>query len=200
MPSATLSRLIERLPHDRLLAVADALERRLRLHEDDLPLDGRAMTWDEVRELEAAGMDVAGHTVNHAVLANLPLAEARREVGGCRAMLAERLARPPRHFAYPNGYHTPVMREIVREAGFEAAATTEDRENVRGGDAFALRRKVLWENSTLGPISYSEALAAVSLDGVLSALGLARTTSGERPDPAPPALAEQAASEAARMA
>ncbi len=188
-PAATLDRLIARLPHDRLVAVADALEARLGTSERDLPAGTRLMTWDEVRALQAAGMDVGGHTVSHAVLANLPPGEARREIAACREALLERLGRPPRHFAYPNGYHTPAVRRFVAECGFEAAVTTEDAENRRGGDPQAIRRKVLWENSTLGPVGYSAAVASCNLEGVFTALGLAGPVDGERPD----ALAEPAA-------
>ncbi|ABS26810.1 polysaccharide deacetylase family protein [Anaeromyxobacter sp. Fw109-5] len=189
-PAATLDRLIARLPHDRLTAIADALEARTGLAEQDLPDDTRAMTWDELAELRAAGMDVGGHTVNHAVLSNLPLPEARREIAGCHEMIAERLG-PPRHFAYPNGYYTPAVRRAVAEAGFETGLTTEDRENARGGDPFAMSRKVLWENSTLGPVSYSAALAICNLDSVFHALGLAHPVSGERPDALPSAVEDE---------
>lgn len=181
---ATLDRLIARLPHDRLLAIADALERRTGLAEADLPDDCRAMTWEDLRALDAAGMDVAAHTVNHAVLSNLPLAAARREIEGSRDMIAEGVGRAPRHFAYPNGFYTPAVRRAVAEAGFQAGVTTEDRENVRGADPYAISRKVLWENSTLGALGYSRAVATCSLEGVFYALGVAHGVSGERPDAA----------------
>ncbi|WP_242345245.1 polysaccharide deacetylase family protein [Anaeromyxobacter terrae] len=191
-PAATLDRLIARLPHERLVAIAGALEARTGLAEQDLPADTRPMTWDELAELRAAGMDVGGHTVNHAVLSNLPLQEARREIAGCSEMIAERLGRPPLHFAYPNGYYTPAVRRAVAEAGFETGVTTEDRENVRGGDPYAMSRKVLWESSTLGPISYSAALAICSLDSVFHTLGLSRHVSGERPDALPGSVDDEA--------
>jgi peptidoglycan/xylan/chitin deacetylase (PgdA/CDA1 family) len=187
-PAATLDRIIARLSHEHLLALAEALERRVGRGEEELAEGTRLMGWDEVRALHAAGVEIGGHSVNHAVLANLPPALARRELTGCRDALAERLGRPPRHFAYPNGYHTPEVRRLVAECGFEAGFTTEDRENVRGGDPLAVGRKVLWENSTLGPLGYSAALACCNLEGVFSALGLARPVPGERLD----ALAEAA--------
>jgi peptidoglycan/xylan/chitin deacetylase (PgdA/CDA1 family) len=182
-PAATLDRLIARLPHEKLLLVASALEVRVGLREQELPAGSRLLDWEQIRALDAAGIDVGGHSVNHAVLPNLPLAEARREVAGCREQLAERLGRPPRHFAYPNGYHTRAVRRLVAEEKFETAVTTEDRENVRGGELHAVRRKVLWENSTLGPLGYSTALAQCAFDGVFHALGLSRAVDGERPDP-----------------
>jgi len=46
---------------------------------------------------------------------------------------------------------------------------------------------MLWENTTLGPSGYSEALAACNLEGVFTALGLARPVAGEfSGEPAPP--------------
>jgi peptidoglycan/xylan/chitin deacetylase (PgdA/CDA1 family) len=181
-PAGTLDRLIGRLPHPRLVALAAALERRLDMAETALPTGSRLLSWDQVRALDAAGVDIGGHSVNHVVLANLPLAEARREIEGCRDQIAERLGRRPRHFAYPNGYHTPAIRAAAAEAGFETGATTEDRENARGGDLHALRRKVLWENSTLGPLGWSPSLATCHFQGVFHALGMAQAVPGERPD------------------
>jgi peptidoglycan/xylan/chitin deacetylase (PgdA/CDA1 family) len=189
-PSETLDRLIAAVPHDALLEVTTALEARTGLSPLDLPAGTRPLDWDELRELAAAGVEVGGHSVRHAALPLLPLDEARREIAGCFAAIAERLGAPPRHFAYPNGFHSPAIRVSVRQAGFETGSTTDDRENVRGGDPYALRRKVLWEGSTLGPVGYSEALATCSLEGVFGLLRVTRDV-GERPDPpvaAPAAL------------
>lgn len=181
-PADTLDRLIARLPHERLRAVADALDRRLGLREQDLPPETRVMSWAELRALEAAGVEVGGHTVEHVALVNVARGVARAEIAGCHARLAQELGERPRHFAYPNGYHSPGLRRAVAEAGFASAATTEDVENRRGGDLFALKRKTLWENSTLGATRYSAAVAACNLDGVFGALGWRRAATGERPD------------------
>jgi peptidoglycan/xylan/chitin deacetylase (PgdA/CDA1 family) len=179
----TLDRLIAWAPHGAVLAVAAALEERTGRTAADLPGGARPLDWDEVKDLAGAGLDVGGHSVRHAALPNLPLSEARREIEGCRDAIAERLGRPPRHFAYPNGFHSPAIRRSVRDAGYETGSTTEDRENVRGCDPYALRRKVLWEGSTLGPLGYSDALATCSFDGVFRALKGRIADAGERPDP-----------------
>jgi peptidoglycan/xylan/chitin deacetylase (PgdA/CDA1 family) len=178
-PAAALDLLIARLPPAVLLELADALGARVGQDSRDLPAATRLMGWEELRALQDAGVAVGGHTVSHAVLPLLSPAEARREVEGCRDAIAEHLGRPPRHFAYPNGYHTAAVRRLVAAAGFEGAVTTEDRENERGGDAYRLQRKMIWENTTLGPTAYSEALATCNLEGVFSALGLARAIPGE---------------------
>jgi peptidoglycan/xylan/chitin deacetylase (PgdA/CDA1 family) len=184
-PAETLDRLIAWTPHPVVLAVADALEARTGRTPADLPPGARPLDWEEVKELAAAGLEVGGHSVNHAALPNLSIAEARREIEGCRDAIAERIGRPPRHFAYPNGFHSPAIRRAVRQAGFETGATTDDRENVRGCDPYALRRKVLWEGSTLGPLGYSDALATCSFDGVFGMLKAHREDRGDRADPVP---------------
>ncbi len=189
-PATTLDRLIARVPHEGLVAVTEALEARAGIREEDLPAATRLLDWEELRALEAGGVEVGGHSVRHAVLANLPLSEARKEIAGCRDQIAARLGKRPRHFAYPNGFHTLAVRRAVAEAGYETAATTEDRENLRGADVLALRRKVLWENSTLGPMGYSPVLAACAFDGVFHALGLARAVDGERADASEAAAAD----------
>ncbi len=197
-PAAALDLIIARVPHPELVELADALGKRVGLDHGDLPAATRVVGWEELRELQDAGVEVGGHTVSHAVLPLLPAAEARREVEGCRDAIRERLGRAPRHFAYPNGYHTAEVRRMVAAAGFDGALTSEDRENVRGCDPFRLQRKMIWENTTLGPTDYNEALATCNLEGVFAALGLARTVPGEYsglpavPPACPPSPANEA--------
>jgi len=181
-PAATLDRLISRLPHPQLLAVADELERRNGVAERDLPDGTRLLSWRQVRTMRAAGVEIGGHTVNHAVLANLPIAEARREIAGCREAIVDNVGLAPRHFAYPNGYHTPAVRRALGDHGFEAGLTIEDEENRRGGDAFRMKRKVLWENTTRGPLGWSRSVATCNIGGVFHALRLASPVPGERAD------------------
>jgi len=181
-PGSTLDRLIARLPHDPLCELADALDRRLGLQEADLPPVTRLMDWEELRAMQAGGVEVGGHTVNHVALANVSFSRARAEIRGCWQDLADRLDEPPRHFAYPNGYYTARIRQEVSDVGFASAVTTEDVENRHGGDPFTLKRKTVWENSTMGARRYSPSLAACNLDGVFGALGWQRPVSGMRPD------------------
>jgi peptidoglycan/xylan/chitin deacetylase (PgdA/CDA1 family) len=178
-PAAALDRLISALRPQALLALADTLGARVKQREGDLPPATRLLGWDALREVQAAGIEVGGHTASHAVLPLLPSDEARQEIEACRDAIRDRLGRAPRMFAYPNGYHTPAVRRLVARAGFEGAVTTEDHENVRGGDPYRLRRKMVWENTTLGPTAYSPALAACSLEGVFHALRLSRAVLGE---------------------
>jgi peptidoglycan/xylan/chitin deacetylase (PgdA/CDA1 family) len=85
---------------------------------------GLWMTWDMLREMRASGMTVAGHTVNHHVLARAPLAKQREEILGCATRLAEEMHEPMRYFSYPVGgpnTFDSITQNCLREAGVRYA-------------------------------------------------------------------------------
>lgn len=85
---------------------------------------GLWMNWDMLREMDAAGMTIGGHTVTHAVLARASREQQREEILGCGKRLAEEIGKPMRYFSYPVGGKTAfdtVTKEIVREAGIRYA-------------------------------------------------------------------------------
>lgn len=61
------------------------------------------MTWDQMREMHAAGMTFGGHTAHHVCLSSVDAETQRREVETCRARLTTELGSPPEWFAYPFG-------------------------------------------------------------------------------------------------
>lgn len=80
---------------------------------------------DQVRQLEAAGMDVGAHTRTHANLPALPPAVRRSEIDGSAADLRRVLGHPVYWFAYPYGAFNPAVVDEVRRAGFLLAVTTK---------------------------------------------------------------------------
>jgi len=86
------------------------------------------MTDEELRMLHGMGIEIGGHTVNHPILSQLPLDQAKTEIAGCRDMLASKLDTDIRVFAYPNGSPGQDYRvehvAAVRDAGFDLAVST----------------------------------------------------------------------------
>jgi peptidoglycan/xylan/chitin deacetylase (PgdA/CDA1 family) len=83
----------------------------------------------EIRELEAAGMDIGAHTRTHPSLPALTPAALHSEVDGSAADLHAILGHPVYWFAYPYGAFDAQVVQAVRRAGFLLAVTT------RGGTA-----------------------------------------------------------------
>lgn len=104
------------------------------------------MTWDHVRELRQAGMDVQSHTRTHRVLQTLSREELRDELVGSRADLQRELGEAPRAIAYPVG--TPLLpdspiRGALAQAGYEIGLSNATGSNLINGnvDRFNIRRQ-----------------------------------------------------------
>ncbi|NJM08921.1 polysaccharide deacetylase family protein [Candidatus Gracilibacteria bacterium] len=107
------------------------------------------MSWQQLETLRDAGMEIGGHTVSHADLAGLSLEEARAEIGQSRQLLRRRLGIEVESFAYPAGSYTLPVTDLVQEAGFSHAVTTEQSGTLRR--IFRLpRRRVLGGESIEG--------------------------------------------------
>lgn len=102
------------------------------------------MSWEEVREVQNAGMLVAGHTHWHRPLSTLTDAELDADLSTSRALFDQNLA--PQElwpFSYPygkkNSYTEAVMRLLPR-LGFTCAFNTECGANSIGTPVFELNR------------------------------------------------------------
>lgn len=82
------------------------------------------MSWDDVRALRAAGMDVQSHSHEHRVLGMMTPDEAVRDLGKSRKILSEVLGEPVNAVAYPVGHELRGNhRRVASDAGFELAFT-----------------------------------------------------------------------------
>lgn len=91
----------------------------------------RCMLQDcDVNEIAQRGHVIGAHTHNHRILTTLTKEEAKAEVVRSKDALENAIYKPVNSFAYPNG--TPQKDfterdvEIVRDAGFSCAYTTQD--------------------------------------------------------------------------
>ena len=190
--SAALDDFIGQYPTDTLVETIRALEERLGSGPDLLPEQGDLMNWDEVRRMVRDGFDFGAHTLGHRVLTHEPLATVEREVRESKAIIERETGITVRDFAYCNGWYSDELIRVLVRNGFRSAVTTEDMPNRIGGDPFTLKRKVLWENFSLGVGGeYSPSLTACQMDDCFGMLGLRGPVPGRRPQ-----LAETASSHA----
>lgn len=81
----------------------------------------RIVTADEVRALDAAGLEIGAHSVTHPDLSVLSYDGALRELEESKSTLAAMLGRPVEVAAYPYGRATAETIRACRDAGFSAA-------------------------------------------------------------------------------
>jgi len=141
------------------VATRESIREKLRNQLDDVPaLENNLMlTWQQLSEMVAMGMEIGGHTMTHCNLPSATNEEAWNEVIQCKVLLEGRLGTKVRHFAYPNGgssqYYNLRIKEFVRRAGYRSAVTSRLGIVDLRNDPFELRRirtteqlsDILWE-------------------------------------------------------
>lgn len=119
---------------DRLKSLDDAgqqaviarLERDWGLPRTSGHVDCQPMTWAQLRQMQAAGMTIGAHGVDHRMLAKLPAQDMLDEVAAATARLDAELGPGPRVLSYPVGGPDAYNDEVigaVRAAGYRLAFT-----------------------------------------------------------------------------
>jgi len=87
-----------------------------------LPAVGRRfISWDEAREMQAAGMTIGSHTRTHRILGQLTPEEQRWELSTSKQIIEENIGRPVTTIAYPVGIRGAFdadTERITRELGY----------------------------------------------------------------------------------
>jgi peptidoglycan/xylan/chitin deacetylase (PgdA/CDA1 family) len=88
----------------------------------------RMLSWRELGELAASGVEVGSHGVNHDLHhSEQPREERLRELSESRSAIEARLSRPCRAFAFPNGDYVGESGDEVARTGYAAGFTTDAR-------------------------------------------------------------------------
>jgi peptidoglycan/xylan/chitin deacetylase (PgdA/CDA1 family) len=98
------------------------------------------LTWDEVRRLRDAGIEIGNHTWEHLGMADLAPDEQLRAVVEAQRAIEVEVGAAPRTFAYPGGSYNDSAVAAVRDAGLRAAFTTEPGRAVAWANRFTIPR------------------------------------------------------------
>lgn len=82
------------------------------------------MNWDEIREMQAGGIDFGSHTCTHPRLNQLSAEAVKQELCDSKTRLAEGLERSVETLAYPYEVSTYEVQRIAAECGYLAACGT----------------------------------------------------------------------------
>lgn len=103
------------------------------------PGEGRGkMTWHHLRELHAAGHDIANHSMDHDSLPGA--SDLFYEIERSQRRFFRQLGYRPTTFCYPIGHHDAASRRQVRASGMVLAFTTAYGALERTGDAMRAPR------------------------------------------------------------
>lgn len=82
------------------------------------------VTWAQLREMVAAGMEIGSHSLTHPFVDLLDEAGLRREFGDSKAIIEERLGAAVRAASLPRGWEAPHMESILAALGYRVFCTS----------------------------------------------------------------------------
>ena len=89
------------------------------------------VNWEQVQEMEAAGIGIGSHSLSHPRLDQLSLPELQHQIRGSKEAIAEHISSPVDWFAYPFGRYSYDVLQVVKSL-YQGACTTR-LELVRAG-------------------------------------------------------------------
>jgi len=98
---------------------------------------------EQIKEMQAAGMEFGSHTLSHLNLNELSIEAANIQIAKSKPVLEQVLGKPVDIFAYPYGAgaYNPAVKQLVKPAGYKLAVGIKQAINMRGQeDLFALKR------------------------------------------------------------
>lgn len=122
-----------------VFVVADLVGTTNKWEVDGFPIRS-LMSWDQIREMNAHGIEIGGHGCMHQPLAKVAENIAQTEITRCKQVIEQNLAKEVRHFAYPYGNMSDSVRNMVHAAGYLTACSIIPGFNFRSTDPFVLRR------------------------------------------------------------
>ena len=94
----------------------------------------------QVRTWLASGQEIGSHTLTHPRLTQLSSNAARQEITDSKKSLEDQFGVAIDHFCYPYGDWNLNVRDLVVEAGYKSACTTNPGLNNDGTSPFSLNR------------------------------------------------------------
>lgn len=112
------------------------------------------LDWSQLRELQAAGVDLQDHGYSHQRMAQPPAGMNRQQYRSLlredleksRTILARELGEPPRYFAIPYGEYNKTVLEVGRSLGYEAILLQDPGSVSSYTDRFAIPREPILGN------------------------------------------------------
>lgn len=115
------------------------------VNTDSIGAGTNAMTWDQVRELAQAGVEIGAHSAGHGHMAFMDRGAIEDDFARMTARFNAELGFVPTIYAYPFGEYSPDLVDMVEAAGYQAAFGQHSGVAHAGADRYTLPRFALNE-------------------------------------------------------
>jgi hypothetical protein len=115
-----------------------------------------ALTWDDIRQMSEAGVDIESHSVTHPLLTHphKPMIKKDywswidQELIESKKRLENKLHKPVTSLAYPYGGYDEQIVEHTRAAGYKTALTCDDGDVSGFTDPLLLNRRLVFRQTS----------------------------------------------------
>jgi peptidoglycan/xylan/chitin deacetylase (PgdA/CDA1 family) len=144
---------------DRIQALCKALG-EVRDTPADCPVAAPRMTRAHIRQLSEQGFEIGAHTVRHVNMRQLTPEQAAEEIRTSRRALQSLCGTTIRSFAYPSGFHSERLQQMLEAEGFDYAVSTD-----RGVNQLPFRHHALFRIGApdTGISDFKRAVSAVPI-------------------------------------
>ncbi len=151
--------------NNELHLLVNDLAKRFVYDLDVLKKENKMLSWEDVRELETAGITFGSHTRSHLFLNGFQSENiVYDELQGSKRDIEKNLKSEIKTFAYPGGKISERLKEIVKKSGYKLALTQKPGINSNEEDLLALKRFNIWEGTVTGFWGrFSKSLLAMKL-------------------------------------
>ncbi|MCL4395772.1 MAG: polysaccharide deacetylase family protein [Chloroflexi bacterium] len=97
-------------------------------------------TWDQLREMANAGMEISSHSIDHSDLRGRSIAFLTNQIAGSKQIIESRLGITVKTFSYPSGKYDAKTIAVLRTNGYLGAVTEIQGLQQTTDDVFEMRR------------------------------------------------------------
>lgn len=77
------------------------------------------LTWQQIREISDAGMEIGSHTLNHAILGDLTPAQITEELKRSEELIEKHIQKKVSSISCPNGSYNKTVSRIAKSLGYK---------------------------------------------------------------------------------
>ena len=110
------------------------------------------MTLDQLKEMNAAGIEIISHSRSHPHLTELNSSQLMDELAGSKAELLAMGFSPVNIFVYPYGEYNDIVKQAVKDTGYIGARVADEGFNDRSTDSYLLNDMHLERDVTVDQV------------------------------------------------
>ena len=126
------------------------------LYTNFIEKNNGSLTWKEIREMTSHNIEIGSHTLSHCNLLKYQknenyetyLARIRREIFLSKEILESKIGSKVKFFAYPYGVYSPIIKNLVIQAGYEGILNANSMNNTLNAHPFSLNRQIIFGQSS----------------------------------------------------